>query len=378
MFKVSDLDPDYIANYSPDDIYSDIEILMENEQIVAYYLQQIKEGKDIKWKEIEDNINLDKYDEVIVSLINEWGVKGLRTIKDATYTVISASLKSAQEAQEAEERQRGADKKHDVEYIIKQFDEFFRNIHNQNMNVLRSYLPPARSGWWTEENAYAQLVSDIGKMYHDLATVMTYILYEIKDLEKLNPYKDIIDELSNIFSEVKLYTTGSAINLQANTGHTVKIITTQNKIVGHLGDHAPIPDIDAKYKKILNRNKEKMKEFIKIVASIIEKEQIIRNNLVDIDYYINVLYEEADTDDSDIVLEMIQSGENENLQYNYAKLEESVNTIKIVWDDMLEYAIELQKYLAEPIKIKYEHWFESLPTSSFSHLIREIQYFDLL
>lgn len=389
MFKVSDLDPDDLSNYSIDEIYSDIENLMEDEQIVAHYLSQVKEGKDIKWGEIESNINLNRYDKVIISLMNDWGVRGLKIIRDTTYTIISASLKSAQEGEPAEGQEQGADKKQganrkqetdkkqDVEYIIKQFDEYLRRVHEQNMHVLRSYLPPVRQGWWTETSVYAQFISDIGKMYHDLATAMTYVLYEIRDSVKLNPYKDIIDELEGVFNEVKIYPSGTTINIQANTGHTVKIITSELKIVGHLGDHAPIPDVDIKYKRTINRNKGRLKELIKTVASIVEQEQIIRTYLNDIDYLLNQLYNEADTEDSEIVMEMIRSGDNWDMQEYYEKMREDIETIKIAWDTMMEYVIELQKYLAEPTEIKHEYWFGTLPTSSFSHLFKELQLLNL-
>jgi len=378
MFRVIDLTPNQLSNYDTNDIYDDIEMLMEEEGSVAYYLQQVKQDNNVRWEKIESNINLDKYDEVILKLSTEWNVYGLKTLKDTTYTIFSASLKSKErEIETKSEANNGAVE--ELMYIVKQFDEYIRRVHEQNMDVLKSYLPASRQGWWVEENPYAQLISDIGKMFHDLATALSLILEEIKGTEKLHPFKDVVNELRANFARVDIYHSGSVINLQASTGHTVKINTGEERIQGHIGDHAPIPDLDVKYKRSINRNKGKMKEMIEIIARIIEQEQIIRDQIVDIDYYISSLYSEANTDDPEVLLQMIESDEDEyrNLKGYYEQVQMRIEKINSAWDIMMQDVLELQRFLAEPVNIEYDHWLLTLPASSFADLFKELQLLNL-
>lgn len=148
--------------------------------------------------------------------------------------------------------------------------EYFVNIQGMEM----------RMDWWQEPTKEAQIISDIGKMFHDLAIILTHI-HNIKDQkETLQPLITLIMPKIRAYDSVSIYLTGSdTINIQAETGHSVKV-KLNGKINGQVGDYSPLVFIDASLD--LSKMDQKtatrvLSKLCNLIAELISYEQNIRN-----------------------------------------------------------------------------------------------------
>lgn len=187
-----------------------------------------------------------------------------------------------------------------IQESIKREMSRYRSSHESVLKFMKEFIPEERQSWWTEEDLISQFISDAGKIFHDLAVIFTSLLERKPELLKLQDsitalYSMIREYMNNPPDNVSLYLSGSALNIQARTGHSVKVKIDADitKLYGHIGDYSHIQNIDSTISNKGDNHEyaEKVYKAIDIIAKAINLEQRIRNNLMgDFDVMLEELY----------------------------------------------------------------------------------------
>lgn len=156
----------------------------------------------------------------------------------------------------------------------------WRYTHQKYLTQFQDYDALAfRQDWWQEKSTEAQIVSDIGKIYHDLS-----IMLDIVDQgnTKLTEFEEQVSSIVTAISYdrkyVKIYTTGNVLNIQAKTGHSVKIFSS-GRIYGEIGSHSPITNLSGRIKSMDYMT---LKRVITLVAWLVGNEQRMRSDVMDL------------------------------------------------------------------------------------------------
>jgi len=189
----------------------------------------------------------------------------------------------------------------------------YRRSHELVLQALKDFIPVDRQGWWFEDDTISQFISDAGKIFHDLAVIFTNVLERKPDLVKIQDsvamiFSRIKDIVKNPPENVSLYFSGTILNIQAGTGHTVKIriAIDVTVIYGHIGDYSYVQDIDSRISNTGDDNEYAWKIFraVDALAEIVNIEQKIRRNLMgEFDMIVEDLYVAEMERDSDPLID---------------------------------------------------------------------------
>lgn len=187
-----------------------------------------------------------------------------------------------------------------MEYLIRGALNRNRANHEAVLKILKDFIPDERLHWWVEEDTISQFISDSGKIFHDLAVIFTSVVENKPELLNVQGsiaelFRKIKEYMNNPPDNTKMYLSGSVVNIQAGTGHSVKIDinSDKSKIYGHIGDYSFVQNVDV---SISNRGDfddyaDKVYKGIDIIAKTVSLEQRIRKNLIgEFDVILEELY----------------------------------------------------------------------------------------
>jgi len=336
----------------------EIDILMEKEAIFAEYLQKIKENPDIPYTKV-----------------CQWVLTGIYVYDSALQTFQMRANLFFDIVQEHGDVIRMKDSKEKVNAYIKTL----RAVHEHNLKIFEKYIPVARKGWWVERNEKEQVISDIAKMLHDLAVIYSNIINEI--IESAHPVlKDFIDKINTERKDyIELYTTSNILNIQAWTGHSVKIDLDENRIYGHIGDHYPVEYIDIFFKReySISKNPEKFRELAQVIADAVTQEQQMRDKIVYLENAIENIISNLPThmDESYknpfILIQVVGRERFNNIVQNMKRAKELVNELEQMWNNYaMPTAMKLSSYVVGTLPIQNQHWISTLPERIHSNIVQ--------
>lgn len=335
----------------------EIDNFMDQEAVFAEYLQQIKNNPDISYSKVCD-----------------WVLKGIYVYDRALNTFQMRVNLFFDIVQEHGEVIRMKDSKQKVHAYIKTL----REVHEYNLEIFQKYIPAERRGWWVEKTDKEQVISDIAKMLHDLAVIYTSIMYEMDEFTH-PAIKDLIYQINEQRSQfVKLYMTGDILNIQALTGHSVKVDLSDYLIYGHIGDHHPIEDVDVVFNKKydINRNPDKFRELVLILADAVTYEQQMRDKIMYLEDAISTIIENLPAymdEESKNPLLLIQGIGRERFNRlidSMKRAKELVNELNHMWhDNAIPNIMKLSSFIIGTLQIQNKNWYDTLPEQSYLPIV---------
>ncbi|MEM4394691.1 MAG: hypothetical protein QXK74_07410 [Candidatus Nitrosocaldaceae archaeon] len=384
-FRISDLTFNDLVQLSLEDISKIIDELMQADAEVGQILQEVRS----RWHEIEkdkremyrivvrtvDYIE-NYYDRAIRKLFVHWNVIEVFGVFDASFKYLLYKLKTAvggngqedadidneqnnsnKENKQNKQNEENSDQKTDTEIIniINNTIYELRSTHEKNLGTLQYYFIESRSGWWNEPTPLAQLVSDAGKMLHDLAVIFTNIYDELE--KGINPERkslahEIVEYLqskSKYSDFVYFFAIQDYINIQARTSHSVKIDLRNKEVYGHFGDFSPAMFIETQFHF---SNVDELYDFAELITLMIYYEQKIRNLITYLETNIDVLHEK--------------------------QIREKVGDIELYWRRSKSTLKKLKEKYIDELHINYDEWYESLVETRLEPLLYKLKKLKLI
>lgn len=210
-----------------------------------------------------------------------------------------------------------------------------------NTDVVRTYLPKERRKMWSQlEDKVANLFEQGGKFLHDVAVIFTTVLERLEGVDEQTATftpTELLQRASESYdsgfntgyiggsadddfgegARASLYLSGSILNIQARTGHSVKVDLGNNKIWGHLGDSEYLPERYREYSDLAMH--------VPFWRMSLDDAVTVVNALGRIIHYEQILREVAPTGLDGLALEL-QELEETSVEYN--KLEEELKELK--------------------------------------------------
>lgn len=176
----------------------------------------------------------------------------------------------------------------------------YRPSHESVLKFMKDYIPQERLAWWVEQDLISQFISDAGKIFHDLAVIFTSLMEYKPELLNLQDaitalYSKVREYMNDPPDNTSIYLSGSALNIQARTGHSIKVRIDVNttELYGHIGDYSYLQNIDNTISNKGDNHEyaENVFKAIDIIANAVSLEQRIRNNLMgEFDVILEELY----------------------------------------------------------------------------------------
>ncbi|MEM4394690.1 MAG: hypothetical protein QXK74_07405, partial [Candidatus Nitrosocaldaceae archaeon] len=304
----------------------------------------------------------------------DWVLKGIYVYDRALNTFQMRVNLFFDIIQEHGEVIRMPDSKEKVHAYIKTL----REVHEYNLEIFKKYIPPERRGWWVEKTDKEQVISDIAKMLHDLAVIYTNIMYEMDEFTH-PAIKDMIYQINSERSQfVKLYMSGDILNIQALTGHSVKVDLSDHLIYGHIGDHYPIEDIDVVFQRKydINKNPDKFKELVLILADAVTLEQQMRDKIMYLEDAISTVIENlpAHMDEESmnpfILIQRTGRERFNRLIDSMKKAKELVNELNKIWHEYaMSNAMKLSDFVVGTLQIQNRNWYDTFSEKSYLPIV---------
>lgn len=362
-FKITDLTYNAIVQFSLDNISRYIDNFMQADAEVMQILQEVRDrGNEI----LKDKSEMYKlivsalsyietyYDAVVRSLFVHWGVMGVTDVFDNSFRYHLSRLKTAVEESEKEGDKTKENIDAKIEDILKHILYEMRSPHEMNISTLQNYFDENRQGWWREPNLVAQIISDAGKMLHDFAIIFTNIYNELE--QQISPSeKSVAHEIINWLKSKEyaeylyFFAIKNFINIQAKTGHSVKIDIGKGRVYGHIGDFSPVIDVDTNF---YVSNEAELYEFVELITQLVYYEQLSRNAIVYLDTNFDVLHKK--------------------------QRKETVDLITQYWHESQSIARKLNDKYVEELHINNEEWYDNIINTTYEELVERLKMHGLI